>query len=168
MNIKKTLTEKYSSLEIVVFESSLLNEWINHQVSKNIIFVQVEKYYTENIFNYLKENTNVKILFEPSKDDFYRYAENNTVVVTSIVTRSPRNLKNYTIKLEKLIVDIFSSDLIQEFISSSEFDSLIETLFTKYKINIKTTLSYAKRRLLDDRVYKYIEDYIPKGAKDDR
>src|SRR5690554_5421322 len=45
MNIKKTLTEKYSSLEIVVFESSLLNEWINHQVSKNIIFVQAEKYY---------------------------------------------------------------------------------------------------------------------------
>lgn len=166
--VKNILLDKYSNLEIVVFESSLLNEWINHQVSKNVIFVQAQKYYIENIFNYLKENTKTNVLFEPTKDDFYRYADNNTVIVTTMVTRSPRNLKNYTIKLEKLIVDFFSNDLIKEFISQSEYDSLIETLFKKYKINTKTILSYAKRRLLDDKVYKYIEDYIPKGAKDDR
>ena len=160
--IQRIIKEKYPSLEVVIFESTILNEWLNHQVSKNIIFVQIEKMYSDHIFELLKDEMDHSILYNPSVEDFYLYSKDNLIIVSNMVSRSPRKNNSYDIKLEKLVVDILSDDLVTEFISQSEIPSLLKEIFSQYKINPKTIMAYAKRRNLDSIVLKYIHDYLPR------
>ncbi len=159
--IEKVLKDKYPLLDIVIYESSILNEWLNHQISKNIIFVQTEKIYSEYVFDALKENLHNQVLFYPSIKDFDTYAENDTIIVSNFVTRCPQRTSGYDVRLEKLIVDIFSSDLISEFFSQSEYSNIISNIFGQYKIDTKTLVSYAKRRQLDKLMSSFISSYIP-------
>ncbi len=159
--IKRLLEKKYSSIEGVIFESTLLNEWLNHQISQNVLFVQIDKSYSDLIFELIKEKTNHRVLYNPSVEDFYLYSENDMIIVSNMVSRSPNESNGYDIKLEKLVVDILSDDLVSEFISQSEIPDLIMEMFSNYKINTKTLRAYAKRRNKESLVLKYIHDYLP-------
>ena len=161
-DIEKTIKEKYPHIDIIIYESSIMNEWLNHQISRNIIFVEVEKYFMQHIFNTLKESTPYNVLYDPSINDFYLYVSQDTIIVTNLITRTPMNKDSYDIKIEKLIVDMFSNHLISEFYSQSEYDDVLENIFSKYKVNIKKVMSYAKRRHIDDIVYRYIDRYDPR------
>jgi len=160
--IKTILNDTYPSLDAIIYETSILNEWVNHQISKNIIIVEVEKYYIENIFNALKKHLGNCVLYNPTFEDYDRYAEHDTVVVTNFITRSPKHQSIYEIKLEKLIVDIFSNDLISEFVNPSEYSAILSLMFSQYKINGETIITYAKRRNLDSIVEKHINEHLPR------
>ena len=55
----KALTEKmaeqFSQVNFVIFESILLNEFLNHQVAQNTIYVQIEKDVSSYIFDNLQK-----------------------------------------------------------------------------------------------------------------
>jgi hypothetical protein len=165
LGIEKLLNKAFPELTIVVYESTILNEWLNHQVGRNVTFVEVDRFYTQNVFREIKQAIQKTVLLNPSIDDYYTYAEDDMVVIGNLITQAPRSNNSYDIRLEKLIVDIFSSDLISEFISQSEYEDLLESLFKQYLINTKTLLAYAKRRNLVQEVHKHIEKYIPEGNK---
>lgn len=159
--LKKLISKKYPKLDIVIYETKIFNEWINHQISRNVIFVEVEKYYMQNVFTYLRNHITDKILLNPTTEDFYLYAEDNIIIVSSLVSRAPMNKESYEIKVEKLIVDLFSNDLVSKLFSQSEYATIIDNLFRTYKVNIKTIYSYAKRRNLIDITKKFVKKYDP-------
>ena len=159
--LKKLISERYPELDIVIYESNIFNEWINHQISQNVIFVEVEKFYMEDVFTYLRDHITNKILLKPTTEEYYLYSEDDIVIVSSLVSRAPMNKKSYEIKAEKLIVDLFSSDLVSKLISQSEYATIIDNIFRMYKVNIKTVYSYAKRRNLIEITQKFIKKYDP-------
>jgi polyhydroxyalkanoate synthesis regulator phasin len=159
--LKKLISKKYPKLDIVIYETKIFNEWINHQISRNVIFVEVEKYYMQDLFTYLRNHITDKILLSPTTEDFYLYAEDNIIIVSSLVSRAPMNKESYEIKVEKLIVDLFSNDLVSKLFSQSEYATIIDNLFRTYKVNIKTIYSYAKRRNLIDITKKFVKKYDP-------
>ena len=159
--LKKLISKKYPKLDIVIYETNIFNEWINHQISRNVIFVEVEKYYMQDVFTYLRNHITDKILLNPTTEDFYLYAEDNIIIVSSLVSRAPMNKESYEIKVEKLIVDLFSNDLVSKLFSQSEYATIIDNLFRTYKVNIKTIYSYAKRRNLIDITKKFVKKYDP-------
>lgn len=159
--LKKLINKKYPKLDIVIYETNIFNEWINHQISRNVIFVEVEKYYMQDVFTYLRNHITDKILLNPTTEDFYLYAEDNIIIVSSLVSRAPMNKESYEIKVEKLIVDLFSNDLVSKLFSQSEYAAIIDNLFRTYKVNIKTIYSYAKRRNLIDITKKFVKKYDP-------
>lgn len=159
--LKKLISERYPELDIVIYETNIFNEWINHQLSRNVIFVEVEKFYMEDVFTYLRDHMTNKILLNPTTEDYYLYSEDDMVIVSSLVSRAPMNKKSYEIKAEKLIVDLFSSDLVSKLISQSEYATIIDNIFRMYKVNIKTVYSYAKRRNLIEITQKFIKKYDP-------
>ena len=159
--LKKLISKKYPKLDIVIYETKIFNEWINHQISRNVIFVEVEKYYMQDVFTYLRNHITDKILLNPTTEDFYLYAEDNIIIVSSLVSRAPMNKESYEIKVEKLIVDLFSNDLVSKLFSQSEYATIIDNLFRTYKVNIKTIYSYAKRRNLIDITKKFVKKYDP-------
>lgn len=163
LKIEKLLKNVFPELTIVVYESTMLNEWLNHQVARNVTFVEVDKFYTQNVFQEIKQELRQTVLLNPKVDDYYTYAENDMVVIGNLITQAPKNKNSFNIRLEKLIVDLFSSDLITEFISHSEYENLLESLFKDYLINTKTLIAYAKRRNLLQEVLKHIAKYIPEG-----
>ena len=159
--LKKLISKKYPKLDIVIYETKIFNEWINHQISRNVIFVEVEKYYMQDVFTYLRNHITDKILLNPTTEDFYLYAEDNIIIVSSLVSRAPMNKESYEIKAEKLIVDLFSSDLVSKLISQSEYATIIDNIFRMYKVNIKTVYSYARRRNLIEITQKFIKKCDP-------
>ncbi len=161
LRVEKLLKSVFPELDIVVYESTILNEWLNHQVARNVIFIEVDKFYTQNIFQEIKQKLQHTVLLNPRVDDYYTYAENDMIIVGNLITQSPRNKNSYNIRLEKLIVDLFSSDLITEFISHSEYENLFESLFKVYLVNTKTIIAYAKRRNLVQDTLNYIAKYMP-------
>lgn len=159
--LKKLISGKYPKLDIVIYETNIFNEWINHQISRNVIFVEVEKFYMEDVFTYLRDHMTNKILLNPTTEDYYLYAEDDAVIVSSLVSRAPMNKETYEIKVEKLIVDLFSSDLVSKLFSQSEYATIVDNVFRMYKVNIKTIFSYAKRRNLLEITKKYVKKYDP-------
>jgi len=133
-----------------MYESTCLNEWVNHQVSRAVIFIEVEKYYMMDIFRVIQEKY-MNVLFKPNQDTLYRY-QGDLIVVSQLFTQAPINRQERTIKLEKLIVDFYTHDLINEFITDDEKEDVIDLMFQTYVINYKTVIAYAKRRKNEDKV----------------
>lgn len=145
------------NITAVIYESTILNEWLNHQLARNIIFVEVDKFYSDIIFEKLKNNIQSNILIKPKTGEFSRYAENNTIIIQNLVTQAPTNKHSYEIKLEKLIVDFFSEPNLKMIYSESELTPMLETIFQQYVIEQKKMFAYAKRRKCDQKIKNYIK-----------
>lgn len=154
--VKELIISKFPNVKIAIYESSQLNEWVNHQVGRNIVFVEAEKYFLVDVFKYINKSLSITTLLNPSKEDLYLY-DGEMVVVTSLITQAPLNSQNKEIKIEKLIVDFFSKDLIAEFVNDSEKEEVISSMFRSYAINEKKILAYAKRRNNFQRVKEFLE-----------
>lgn len=161
LDLIERFKKEFNEINIVVYETFILNEWINHLVSRNIVIVEVEKYFIKDIFRYI-QNINSHTLFNPSKDDLYLYKDAK-IIVNPLVTQAPINKKDKTIKIEKLIVDLFTSDSINGFISEAEKESVIRSIIKKYVVNEQTILAYAKRR----KNYDALKDLLDKVKRNE-
>lgn len=144
-NVVDALNKAFPNIRIVVYESTLLNEWVNHQISRRVIFIESEKYFTNDIFRFIYNTFSTKVLLNPTKEDLYMY-DGEILIVSPLISQSPINLKTRDIKIEKLIVDLYTKDLITEFVNEEEKDDVINEICKAYAINVKTVYAYAKRR----------------------
>lgn len=154
------LNRVFPGVRVVVYESTLLNEWVNHQIARNVIFVEAEKYFMNDVFRFLYNKFSKKVMLNPNKEDLYMY-DGEIIIVTQLITQAPINPNTKDIKIEKLIVDLFTKDLITEFISEDEKEDIIQAIFKTYPINVKTVFAYAKRRNNYDTISDVISKYMP-------
>lgn len=157
------LNKAFPHIRIVVYESTLLNEWVNHQVSRKVIFIESEKYFTNDIFRFIYNNFSTRVLLNPTKEDLYMY-DGEILIVCPLISQSPINLKTRDIKIEKLIVDLYTKDLITEFVSEDEKDDVIREICKAYAINVKTVYAYAKRRNNLDIIKAKLSSYEYRGS----
>lgn len=143
--IISALDQAFPNIRMVVYESTLLNEWVNHQIARKVIFIETEKYFVKDVFRYIYNTFPTKTLFNPNKEDIYMY-DGELIIVTQLVSQAPINQKKKDIKIEKLIVDLYTKDLITEFINEDEKEDVIDTIFKTYPVNIKTIYAYSRRR----------------------
>ena len=156
------LNQAFPNIRIVVFESTLLNEWVNHQIARKVIFIEVEKYFMSDVFRMIYNRFSTKVLLNANKEDLYMY-EGELIIITQLISQAPINQQTRDIKIEKLIVDLYTKDLITEFINEDEKDDVIESIFKTYPVNVKTVYAYAKRRGNIDIIKKAISSYEPGG-----
>lgn len=131
---------------VIVWETIMLNEWLNHQIGRNIVFVETEKGMSEFVFDRLKGRIRTHILWEPNKQELDKYGGDNPIVIQDAFSRSPRQLNSIHIRLEKLLVDVCCDNILKEVISPSEIDAIYEGVLKNYSVNMSTLLTYAKRR----------------------
>lgn len=143
--IISALDKTFPNIRVVVYESTLLNEWVNHQIARRVIFIESEKYFINDVFRYIYNRISTKVLLNPKKEDLYMH-DGDLIIVTQLISQAPINLKKKDIKVEKLIVDLYTKDLITEFISDDEKEDVVEALFKTYPVNVKTIYAYSKRR----------------------
>jgi len=154
------LDERFPNINIVVYESTMLNEWVNHQIARKVIFIESEKYFMNDIFRFLYSEFSTKIMLNPSKEDLYMYG-GELNIVTQLISQAPIFKESRNIKIEKLIVDLYTKDLITEFINEDEKYNVVELIFKKYAVNVKTVFAYAKRRNNLDTIKKVISNFTP-------
>lgn len=152
--IKLNSVLKKYGIPYIIYETNILNEWLNHLLNNNYIIVEVENDYLSFIFDYLKENGFKNILLNPDINELDKYKEDNSIILISYPKYAP--IKDEYILIEKLIVDLFSNKIIKSIYEENELNEIYKQIFETYKIDFKKVFSYAKRKKKYDKFYDYL------------
>lgn len=157
--VSERIKEHYPYLDYVIFETVQLNEFINHQIGRNTIFVFVEGDVIDFVFDGLKDIYPGKVMMTPSSTVFHQYRGEDTIVLMKLVSEAPKNQPDpWRESLEKLLVDVMAEQLIQETFSESEMANIYETAFKYYIIDESKMFRYARRRNIAEKVRTFIKD----------
>lgn len=157
--VQKAIADDFQTLDYTIFESFQLNEFLNHQIAHNTIFVSVESNLGDFVFANLRCIFPGKVLLNPTLKEFALYANDNSIIVNNLISESPfwRKKEHYT-KLEKMLVDISADRIIRSIFSDSEFPSILESAFKRYAIDESQMFRYARRRHVEDRILQIIKN----------
>lgn len=164
----------YPNIVLIVWDSMVLNKLLNFHLAKNITFIEVENGFENLVFEDISKNTNLNILFKPTKEEINanRFRE-NIVILKTLKYKAPirkkrdmsslgrnlyyrKDISDVPIpKIEKILVDLFV-DMELDFIDESEKMIIFKNALSDYKVNFKTLFAYARNRNKKD----YFEDYV--------
>jgi len=148
-SIYSRLIKEFPYLGICIWNTSSINEFMNHQPGRFYILIEVEKDATQSVFFSLKE-AKYSVFIEPTIDLIEKYIpdEKETLIVKSLVTEAPLQKIDgiNTITLEKMLVDIFCDEVIFSAQHGSEMRTIFKEAISKYVVNEDRMLRYANRR----------------------
>ena len=136
--------DRYPQLEFLVWELRAYNEFINHQIARNTVFVEVERSLEEFVFEELRSWADYPVLLRPTNKEVDAYSGDTTAIVLRLISEAPA--KDNQPLLEKLLVDLVANKLLRNMISPNEFEGAFVVAAEHYQLNISTMLRYARRR----------------------
>ena len=167
-DISITICDQYPLVEFQIWELYQMNEFVNHQLAKNTIFVEVENMLDESIFNMLFEKY-PHVLLNPDIDEYYKYAGDETIVVKKLISEAPPCYGQYKqATLEKLLVDLLGRGITGDIISRSEYRAIYEDSFKKYNINRAKMFRYARRRGIENTIKDFLSAETNISLEDNR
>lgn len=83
------VSDKHPSVRFTVFETALMNDFLNHLVALNTVFIQAEKDVSIFVFRHLRELGYAHLLYKPKKADYALYWEKDCIVVTDMISEAP-------------------------------------------------------------------------------
>ncbi|TVZ26767.1 hypothetical protein JM83_1754 [Gillisia sp. Hel_I_86] len=174
LKIARKTNEKFSEIQYAIWENQWLNEFTQHQVSNQMIVVEVEKEFTESLYYYLNDSLRMDFFLNPDEKEIEFYISESTVpvVIKRLVTRAPinklRDKKNTVLvaTLEKIMVDLFADENLFHFYQGSELVNIYEKILERYSINFTKLFSYAKRRKKEEEIKQFINNHIPNILED--
>ena len=174
LKIAKQLSEKFDEVKHCVWETIWLNEFVQHQTSKSILFIEVEKGFEESLFYALKDNLYKEVFVNPDERviDFYIAESNQPIIIKKLLTRAPlikrteNMVKFYTPALEKILVDLFAEKRLFYYLQGGELVHIYENALSKYTINFTKLFSYAKRREKEHNIKQFMTNHMFPLVKD--
>ena len=152
------ISEKYPYVQFTVFETVLMNEFLNHLIAQNTVFIQVEKDSSIFVFRFLQERGIQNAMYKPGKDDYNLYWSKDCVIVTDMISEAPIRVdKPHVIMLEKMLVDMLADKLIATTFSKAELPNVVEQAQSQYLLDKVRMLRYARRRNRQDVLLRYLE-----------
>lgn len=156
LQVVDLMKKKYPLLDYRIWEINWLNEFWNHQIAQNKIFVEVERMGCDFVYTELSEVYSGNILLRPNEKELYRYGRANTIIVDRLVSESPKgNPESYNTPLEKMIVDLFANKNIREMVHIGEYARAIAEMFDKYYVDQVKLFRYAARRNKKEEIYDF-------------
>ena len=150
---------KYPSLRFTVFETTLLNDFLNHLVAQNTIYIQADKDVSVFVFRFLQELGYDHLLYKPKKADFALYWEKDCIVVTDMISEAPLSAAApHEICLEKMLVDMYCDKLIASAYSKSEYPQVLQQATGTYHFESTKMMRYARRRGREDEMKRILEE----------
>lgn len=158
LSVTADIRREYPLVDYQVWELYQLNEFVNHQITKNTLFIEVESMLNESVFNLLFSKY-PHVLLNPTTDEYYKYMGNMTIIVRKLISDAPPPIGiNSQACLEKIIVDLFEHGLSGNLIEKAEYPEIIESAFTRYNINRSKLFRYARRRGLEKAIRQFIDE----------
>lgn len=153
------IQEQYPLLDFSIMELIQLNDFVNHQIAHNTLFLSVEADIMEFVFNTVKERYFGKVLINPTPEIYHQYWSDNMIVVNKLITEAPKSSAiSWHTRLEKLLVDIVADSLLLDSISESEYPSIYEDAFSMYVVDESCLFRYAARRTVEKKIKKLITE----------
>lgn len=157
VSVAKEIIEAHPYLDFRIFELIQMNEFVNHQIAHNIVFVSVEGELEGDVFNTLWDKHRGAVLLKPNADELYRYMSENMIVIIKLPSESPKGVAVFwDTRLEKILVDIAVDKLLGKVVYSGEYPSIYQEAFRKYAIDINAMFRYARRRGAYDRFRRFL------------
>ncbi|MBO9683390.1 MAG: hypothetical protein J7502_12105, partial [Flavisolibacter sp.] len=158
-NLYHDVRRQFPYVQICVWNTSVFNEFMLHQPGRYYLLVEVDKDVTQSVFHFLTEKKK-NIFLEPTAEVLSLYAskEKNAVIVKSLVSEAPVQLLQnvFTVTLEKILVDIFSDEILFAAQQGSEMQTIFRNAFDNYTINENKMLRYADRRRKKEAFLNYL------------
>lgn len=149
----------YPFINFQVWELRWLNDFVNHLLARNIIFLDVENDGCEFVYSSLSEKFLGKILLRPTTKEMTYYSTDNAVLIERLVSESPANSENIHIaSIEKIIVDLFANKTLMTLVSKGDYADILENIFSKYQVDEKKMFRYARRRNKEAEIREYINN----------
>lgn len=155
-DIKEVIEKSFPYVAFTVFETSLMNEFLNHLIAQNTVFIQIEKGSSIFVFRFLRELGYVNIMYKPDRKTFSLYWSKDCIVITDLISESPPGTEKHSVTLEKMLVDMVSDKLISTTYSVSELESFIAQAEEKYSLDKVKLFRYARRRGRECEMRKYL------------
>lgn len=174
IKLAKRITDKFDDAKHCIWETEWLNEFSQHQASKRIILIEIEKEFIESLYYELKDSSINELYINPDdKDiDFYIAESNYPVIIKKLISRSPvatrteKRVKFHTPLLEKILVDLFAEDRLFYYLQGSELMHIYENAISNYAINFTKLFSYAKRRGREQDIKQFMTNHMYHLVKD--
>ncbi len=142
------LKEQFPFANYCVWSSKTLTSYMHHIPNLNYIYIDVERDVTESVFNYLKDNSNIRVFICPDSENFNRYINGSeSIIVRTLISEAPLHmLEGFKIPtIEKILVDIVG-DVEFEFIQGAEISDFYKNIIGQHSINNRKLMRYASRR----------------------
>ncbi len=172
--LAKQITNKFEDVKHCIWETGWFNEFSQHQASRRITLIEIEKDFVESLYYDLKDSSRKEVYMNPDDKliNFYIAESNSPVVIKKLITRSPiskrieKKLTLYTPLLEKILVDIFSEEKLFSYLQGSELIHIYKNALSKYAINFTKLFSYAKRREREEDIKQFMTNHMYHLVKD--
>ena len=153
------VSDKYPSVHFTVFETALMNDFLNHLVAQNTVYIQMEKDVSIFVFRFLQELGYDHLLYKPNKDDYALYWKKDCIVVTDLISEAPLSASApHEICQKKMLVDMYCDKLISSAYSKSEYPEVLRQAMETYHIESTKMMRYARRRCREDEMKKILEE----------
>ena len=161
MQLIDILSQAYPHVSFTVFETTLMNEFLNHLVAQNTVFIQAEKESSIFLFRFLQEQGYHDLLYRPSGKDFSLYWVKDCIVVSDLISEAPIRVDApHSICLEKLLVDMYTDKLISTTYSKAEFPDVLQLALSQYQVDKAKMLRYARRRNRREELARILDEKI--------
>lgn len=155
----QAISIKHPYLNFSVFESIQLNEFINHLIGQNTVFIGVEGGTEDFVFETLKGIYPGRVLLGPTPEILHRYWLDGQIVIEKLITEAPHGKPvPWQPKLEKILVDLMSDSLLRSTVSESELPGVFQEAFSNYAIDESQLFRYARRRNADFKIKHLIQN----------
>ena len=159
IEIASLMQAQYPLVDFNILELVQLNNFVNHQLAHNILFLSVESDVIEFVFSMLRNQYFGRVLISPTPEMYHQYWSDNMIVVNKLTTEAPKGLEiPWHTRLEKLLVDVIADPLLIDSISESEYPTIYEDAFSMYVVDESCLFRYANRRAVDIKIKKLIEE----------
>ena len=157
--VAQEIAQQYPYVNFSIFEFVQLNDFVNHLIAHNVIFLSVEAEIMDFVFDTLRDKYPGKVLINPTVEIYHQYWSDNMIVLGKLTTEAPKGQKaSWHTRLEKILVDIMAEPLLLASISRAEYPHIYEDAFDRYIVDENGLFRYASRR----KVTKKIKELIRK------
>lgn len=152
--------KQFPYTDMVIWETSWLNNYMVHQAFSSNIILEVEKDAAPVVFAYLQESRG-DVYLNPGKFEVENYiiSGQNNIIIKNLTMTSPlterEGLKVPTI--EKIMVDIFTDYKLFVTYQGAELQNIFQEFFLTFNINQSTLRQYANKRHVRDRLISFLE-----------
>ena len=152
------MAEQYGRMNYTLFELNWLNDFLNHLLGRNALFVMVERDYAPFVFEFLRERHGGGVLFDPSEEDYFRYVDNQMLLVVKKPSQGPVNrLMPHVAPPEQWLADIIADGRVSASFEGAELPHIFSAFRNRYVVNKAALFRYARRRGVHERVRNLLE-----------
>lgn len=154
------LKAEFPYANFCVWNTSVFNEFMQHQPNRFFLLVETDKETTDSAFYFLRE-IKKSVFIEPTNEILEKYIANEkeVFVIKRLISEAPTQSINKvnTATIEKLLVDIFCDDVIFSAQQGAEKRTIFKEAFAKYTINQSKMLRYADRRRKKEELNQFVK-----------